>query len=481
MLKTPLFPFQAEDVRHLNVLDGRALIANEVGLGKSLTALYYAWRFLPEDPSGPIVVVCPAHLKIHWSREARKHLEQRVEILEGERCPEGKLPPHNPNQTFVINYDVLTPPHWKPNTVPPADSWLRYLESLNPRILILDEGQYLRNYSSARTRAIRHFSKRVARVLVLTGTPLANKPQDLWPICNIVDPSLFPSRQDFLTEFTHMRLAWWGWDSKGAKNLDRMHKILTDTIMIRRRKCDVLDQLPAVTYTTLPMEIDLAEYRKAENDYIGWLFEQSPAKATSASRAEEIARLGGLKKLAGVLKAPAIAAWTKELLEETEGKILLGAHHHDVTGVLMKAFKKRAVLVNGAMDHHEKQAAFDRFNNNPNCDKMVANLQAGGTGWSCTSTSDVAICELPWVPSDIEQFCGRVIGIGRGLPGVPVHIRFLIAEETIDEDLCTVLEKKRGWAAQAIDGDAPTEDWGIIEATKRRMLERRGKAQPVGG
>ncbi len=472
MLKTKLYSFQREGVRRLVEFDGRAILADEVGLGKTVQSLYYTWRYLPDDPAGPVVVVVPSHLKINWQREAQKHLGLRVEILSGQRPPPDKLPPVDPNQIFIINYDILAPPHWKAGTAPPTDSWLIWLTKLKPRMLICDEGQYAKQSSAARTRAVRYMAKRTPRVLILTGTPLANKPVDLYSLVQIVDPTIFPSKHDFLSRYSYYSKKWYGWVSKGARNLEELHRILSDTVMIRRRKQDVLEQLPHVQFTVIPIEVDLREYRKAEKDFIGWLAKKSPTMAANAAKAIEITKLNGLKQLAGQLKVDAVVRWSHDLLEETEGKLLLGAVHHSVTGPLMDAFGDKAVKVDGGLTHQQKQAAFDAFNLNPKCRVLVGNLQAAGTGWSCTATSDAALCELPWVPSEVEQFIGRLHGIERGIPGVVSHVRFLVAEDTIESDLCSLLQTKREWAAAAIDGiESPG---GIdLHAEVRKLIQRR--------
>ncbi len=477
MLKTKLYGFQREGVRRLVELDGRAILADEVGLGKTVQSLYYAWRYLPDDPPGPVVVVCPSHLKINWQREAQKHLGMRIEVLGGQRPPPDKLPPVNPNQVYVINYDVLTPPHWKAGTKPPEDSWLIWLTRLNPRLLIADEAQYAKGTSTARTRGVRYMAKRTPHVLLLTGTPLANKPVDLYALLNIVRPNLFTSKFDFLSRYSHYSKRWYGWVSKGARNLEELHGILTngpDACMIRRQKKDVLDQLPAVQFTVIPIEVNLKEYRKAEADFVGWLMTKSPEMAANAAKAVEITKLNGLKQLAGQLKVDAVVRWAEDLMEETEGKLLLGAVHHSVTRPLMDAFGDRGVCVNGKLTHTQKQAAFDRFNLDPRCRVLVGNLQAAGTGWSCVSTSDAALCELPWVPSEVEQFIGRLHGISRGVPGVVSHVRFLVAAETIESDLCSLLQTKRAWAATAIDG-VPDPGGLDLHAEVKRLIRERGK------
>lgn len=248
-LLSELRPFQSEGVRQIRDWNGVALLSDEVGLGKTVQALAYADRFLPDDPPGPIVVVVPSHLKINWKREALKHLGARAEILSGQRVPWDKEPPHDPNQIFVINYDVLVPPGWRSRMKLPVDSWVHWLIQLRPRMVILDEGHYVKNHQSRRTRACKKLCEGVDHVLILTGTPLPNKPHDLWSLLNILRPDEYPSRFAFCSEYTHATKYWWGWDFRGAKNLNRLHRLLRHPdrgVMIRRRKQDVLQQLPGM-------------------------------------------------------------------------------------------------------------------------------------------------------------------------------------------------------------------------------------------
>ena len=471
MLQTPLYKFQTAGVRFLRDQDGVGLLAEEVGLGKTIQSLYYAWRYLPKDPPGPIVVVVPAHLKLNWKREAQKHLGLRVEVLSGQRVPDGKRPPHDPNQIFVCNYDILSPPNWRARASLPADSWAAWLISLQPRLIILDEAQMAKNSSAVRTRALRKICRATPRRLALSGTPLTNSPRDLWSVLNLLRPDKYPSELEFCTEYTLARKRWWGWEFKGARRLDQLHAELQD-IMIRRRKCDVLDQVPLLTHTVVPVEVDLREYRKAEKNFLAWVEKQSPGASLRAAKAEELSRMNSLKQLAGSLKTDMVLDWSNSLLEETQGKLLLGALHYDVTGPLMSRLGPRAVLVDGRMTSRQKDEAFTKFNLDPNCDVLLGNVQAAGTGWNCTATSDAALCELPWRPGDVTQFAGRIYGLNRGLAGAGAHLRYLVASQTIEEDLCEVLQRKDGWARQAIDGDDSAGDMDIHDQVLARMKER---------
>lgn len=473
MKHTRLFPYQIDGVRRINRdFDGRCLLADEVGLGKTLSALYYTWKYLPDDPPGPVVVVVPSHLKINWAREAQNHLGIGVEILSGQTVPDDKPPPVGVNKYYVVNYDILVPPRWRVRTKPPENSWAAWLRAASPRLVIADEGHYLSNPASARTRAVRWVCRGVDRVLILTGTPLVNKPINLFPLVNLLRPDVFPSLMDFGAEFTFPSRRRWGMEYRGARNLPELHDRLTRTCLIRRRKRDVLDQLPSLTTTVVPIDVDLREYRRAEADYVAWLAETAPAMAKSAARAAEMAKLGGLKRMAAELKLDAVLRWISDWLDGTDNKVLVGAVHYKITGPLLAACGRAGVLVDGRLTDKEKNDRFDRFNSDPSCRVLVGNILAAGTGWSCRSASDVAVVELPWRPGDVTQFVGRCYGLKRGVPGRGVHVRFLVAAGTVEEDICKLLDTKRGWQESAIDGK-PDADAAAIYAAVRAAIKRR--------
>jgi SWI/SNF-related matrix-associated actin-dependent regulator 1 of chromatin subfamily A len=472
-MTTALYPYQKAGVKKIHELDGRCLLADQMGLGKTLQALFYCWKYLPEDPPGPIVVVCPSHLKINWDREASKHLGMRVEILSGEVVPVEQMPPLNPNQIYVINYDILKPSNRRRNSRH-VDGWADWLAKLKPRVIIADEGHYLKNPAAKRSKAFRRMARSSKRLLILTGTPITNKPSDLWNLVNMLCPAEFPSRFDFNTEFTNARMTPWGWEFKGARNLDELNSRLK-CCMIRRLKADVLKDLPAKRRVLVPFEVDLAEYNKAEKDYIVWLRKKDPEKADSAAGAEELSRINGLRKLAGELKVEPVKQWITDFFENEEGKLLLGGIHYDVTIPIYEAFAPHSNLINGRLNPEEKQVEFDRFNRNPHIRLCVGNMQAAGTGWSCSATSNVAICEFPWNPGDALQFEDRVSGIGRGIPGEPPTAYWLYAVGTIEEDFCRVMDMKQGWQDQAIDGTEQTPDglylYDLLKAKVRERVE----------
>lgn len=468
---TQLFDYQRTGVAVLKEKDGTVLLADEQGLGKTIQALEYAIRHLPKKPHGPIVVVVPAHLKTVWKRQCQQHMGVRAEVLYGEKVPLDKLPPSDRNGVFVVNYDILTPDGWKHGTPPPERSWIRWLSDLNPRLLIGDEGQALSNPDSQRTRGFRWLSRRVERRIILTGTPMSNRPGDLWALLNILWPDEFPSRFEFGVAHAYPKKERGRWTYPGAKDLPALHTKLKKMGMVRRRKADVLKDLPAMSYDVVPLDCDLREYRRAEADLVEWLNANDESlKAESAQRAKELAKLTSLVQLAAEAKLTHAVRWVQDFLDNSEGKLLLGAIHYRVTGALMDALGDEAVLVDGRKSAKAKDAGFDKFNNNPKCRVLVGNLDAVSTGWSCTSASEAALVELPWKPSTLEQFAARIHGVGRGIAGTGSRVSLLVATGTIEEVQCRTLQRKSVWASAAIDGSADLSDLNISDQLEDHVL-----------
>ena len=474
-MKTTPYPFQRIGARRIRDLGGRVILADSVGLGKTPQTLLYTDRYLSRETPGPIVAVVPSHLKANWEREVWKHLGQRVSILDGQRVPWSQQRPYDPNGIIVLNYEILHPPKWKPRSKPVDDSWIQWLANLKPRLLIADEAQRLKSTHAACTRAFRWLSRHVPDVLLLTATPLANSPRDLFSLLNILDSNNFYSEWDFNREYTNARKNPWGWEFSGARNLDQLNRVLQN-YMIRRRREDVLSELPAVQHEIIYLTVDLRAYTAAEDDFLGWVMANAPHLTNGAVRATQLTKMNYLKQLAGQLKLDAVTEWATDLIGDTGGKLLLGIHHHATSDKLSTAFEKckfRPVVVDGRIGWAEKDRLCEQFNNDPMTRICLGNIQSAGTGWSCRATSDIGFIEFPWRPDELEQFIGRIDGIGRGLPGHHAHIRYLVAAGTIDEDMCRVLQTKSNWAARAIDGIDVGGGLDIYDLVRERMRQRR--------
>ena len=428
-----MMDFQKAGLAFVDGAGGNAMIADQPGLGKTCQSLAY----LALHPAlRPAVIICPASLKLNWEREAEMWLEtdDTIEVING-----GKIKPLS-GDIVIINYDILS-------------KQLPVLKGYDPRILIFDESHSIKNSKSARSKAAAKLAKSVPHKILLTGTPILNRPAELWNQLCIIAPERYNSKSFFPwhKRFTAAHQLHFGqktvWDFSGASNLKELAESL-ESIMIRRTKSEVLPELPAKRRQTLLVSVDnRREYTSAEKDFVKWVTEQKgQAAADRASSVEQLSMVEALRQIAIQGKMKQAIAWISDFLETGE-KLVVFATHRATIDSLMKEFSKVAVRLDGGMCAEEKQLSVDRFQGDDGIRLFVGNLQAAGVGITLTAASNVLFVELGWTPSLHEQAEDRTHRIGQKNA---VNSYFMIAENTIDEKIVDLLEAKGGITSAAI-------------------------------
>jgi SWI/SNF-related matrix-associated actin-dependent regulator of chromatin subfamily A-like protein 1 len=430
--------FQYEAVSFVELNNGRALIADEMGLGKTVETL--SWLQLHRDRV-PILIVCPASLKLNWEIEYMAWLPNpSIEILSGE------VPWQPTADVLIINYDILP-------------KWVKVLRRLGIQIMITDECQYYKNDKAKRTEAVKFLARSIPYFLALSGTPIENRPVEMINAIFIIKPDLFTSPWHFKHEFCGAKHNGYGWDFNGASNVLKLHKILTDTIMIRRLKKDVLKELPEKQYSFIPMQLDnQKEYDEAKNNFISFIRENQGAKAAlKAKKAEVLVQLGTLKQLAvkGALKQS--IGWIQDFVD-TDNKLVIFATHKFVIDALMEVFRSIAVKVDGSVSIKDRQTAVDKFQFDTSCKLFIGNIDAAGVGLTLTAASSVAFLELPWGPGKLKQAIDRVHRIGQKLC---VNVYYLFAINTIMQRTAKLIDVKQRTIDAVLDG-IETEDADLI-------------------
>lgn len=394
-----------------------------------------AISFLSENDEWPAIVICPAALKLHWSRELKKHYNLDSTILYGQSPIWPKS--YNKKRIFIINYDIL-------------EEWLPFLRRTGVKVVVADEGHLLGNINSKRTRCWRLLCKNVKKVIVLTGTPITNRPWELFPILNVLLPKKFASSFSYGIEYCEAGRSFGKWQFSGAKKLGQLHDILRKNVMIRRTKEEVLKDLPPMRRFVLPLEIEnREEYERAEKDVVAWLAETDVAAARRAEKAERYTRFSHLKKLAANLKMKAVREWIDNLLENTDGKVLLGAWHTAIIESLHERYKALSVVIDGSKNEKQRDEAERSFQTDPKCRALVGQIKACGLGLNLTAAGTVGILELPWNPGTCQQFQARP---HRLTSTQPVDVYYLVAADTIEEKLCEIIQRKQRISDQALDG-----------------------------
>lgn len=456
-MSTTPYPYQKTVLNQIERFSGRSLVSLDMGLGKTAIALHYLFSH-PEIKRA--VVVCPASLKWMWQHEATIHIGLAAEVLNTTRPPKRRALLFH-SRLLIINYDIL-------------HCWLEWLAHYNPQLIIMDESHMLINPSSRRSRACKFLCKDRQHVLALSGTPLINRPAELWPTLNILRPDLYTKFINFAEQFCKPTKTKFGrWEYKGAENLDVLHECLLQHCMIRMRTEEVLKDLPPKIRQVVPLELENEqEYKDAVKDFVGWLTNVAPGLPDESYRNQERAYHLGLKRIAAQLKMPGVLNWIDNFLQESDSKLLLFGHHRKILDSVIERFGDISLRVDGRVIGEERNKRFNRFNTDKNIRLLVGNMDAAGVGWSCRSSSCVAFIELPWAPGRLSQCEKRCHGNNRGLPGHPLRTWILVARNTTEESLCGLLDRKQENIDKVLDGGQSQNDVKIFNLLTQAVLDK---------
>lgn len=452
---TVALPYQLKGVRKIEHFNGRALLADDMGLGKSFQSLLWSQNH-PEIK--PIIILCPAFLKSNWVRECRKHFGIQAQVLNGRTPPKRtQLIQH---KIVIINYDILGP-------------WMKYLKRMKAKLLIIDESQNLQSTSSKRSKYTKKLSLSIPHVIALSGTPLLNRPAELFVTLNIIRPDKYGSMAEFGGKYCGRKLTPWGWQYRGARNLDELHEELLVTCMIRRRKIDVLKDLPPKNRIIVPLDIDdRRQYDHASRDLVGWLKTISKKRANRAKKVERLVRMGYLKRLAAELKVKQVREWIENFLTETDEKLIVFGIHKAVLRPLHAHFKQTSTLIDGSVINHKRDIAVAQFLKHRKTRLMFCNIVAAGAGWSAKGVSNILFAELEWRPGLHTQGEDRAWGLNRGKEGVPLSCWYAVASGTIEEALCKVLQDKQKVITHTLDGDDSGDELDIYDLVEQMLINQ---------
>jgi len=444
-----LYPFQQEGVSFIERRGGRALIGDEMGLGKTIQAL--AWLRIRPD-ARPVLIVTPASLKLNWKREIEKWVPgEEVEMLYGQSTSEitGTI--------AIINYDIL-------------HLWVDEIRAFSPKVIITDECHFYKSNKARRTKAIKMISKGVPYFIALSGTPIINKPIEIYNALRLIEPSLFPNEWYFIQRYCNPKFNGFGWDYSGASNTKELHKILTNTVMIRRLKSEVYNQLPKKIRSYIPMELNNRDlYKQAERGFVTYVQTITKKDSDQTKTSTKIIKARGLiealKQLAVEGKMNSMIQWIKDFLE-IEDKLVVFTMHRKTVDILMEEFKDIAVRFDGSTTQAQREKAVYRFQNDPKIKLFVGNIQAAGVGITLTAASNVAILELPWTPGELVQAEDRCHRIGQTKT---VNIHYLLAEGTIEERIAKIIDTKRKVLDEVLDGKSTDKESLLMELIKSYM------------
>jgi SWI/SNF-related matrix-associated actin-dependent regulator of chromatin subfamily A-like protein 1 len=453
---TPM-PFQKLGIGWVESCKGRALIGDQPGLGKTIQAIGY----LAMHPElRPAVIICPAFLKRNWIKEIKKWISpdilRYVQLIEG--FPDEEKG-HLSNDIIVLNYDVLSNRYAKDEDGKKYTDevikygWIDYLVPIKPKILIADEIHYIAYDTSFRTKAFKQLCAASDNVIGLSGTPTKKRPIQLFNVINSINPHIFASSWDYKIRYCNGRHNGFGWDFNGVSNSEELHNIINKYVMIRRKKEEVIKDLPAKQQSIVLLDLsNRREYDFAEEDFIQWIYtkynpDEADVKARKAQRAEALVKMANLKQICAQGKLKGIINWIENFIEQE--KLVVFIKHTKTADAIQKAFKKQCVRVTGGVSNKKKDENVVKFQTDENC-RLFIGSEAAKEGLTLTAASNVAILELWSNYGDMEQATDRVHRIGQDKS---VMIWFLLADNTIEEKIMEGLDTEKVIVNKLLDGE----------------------------
>ncbi len=449
LLRVPLYPYQAEGALFA-ARAGRCLIGDEMGLGKTIEAIAAAEILAKLCGVTRVLVICPASLKYQWQQEiarfAGRQGENAARVIAGGRAQRQKDYAED-DFCKITNFEKLKPD-------------LDLIAAWAPELVIVDEAQRVKNWNTIAARALKRIDSPYA--MVLTGTPLENKLEELISIVQFVDQHRLGPTWKLLHEH-QVR------DEAGRVTGYTGLKKIGDTlapIMIRRRKSEVLRQLPERTDQNLLVPMTEAQMLfHDENADIVARIVQRWRKTKFLSDTDQRRLTCALQNMRmscnstylldhesdhGV-KADELAALFDELFVQPETKAVVFSQWTRTHDIVIRRLEARGlgyVSFHGGVPSEKRPALVERFRDDPNC-RVFLSTDAGSTGLNLQHASTLVNMDLPWNPAILEQRIARIHRMGQKRP---VQIVNFISKGTIEEGMLSTLAFKRSLAAGILDG-----------------------------
>ena len=446
LLKTELYPYQADGALFA-ARSGRCLIGDEMGLGKTIQAIAAAELFARHFGTERVLIVCPTSLKHQWQREFVRFTDRRSQVISGLRAAREA---QYAEQSFckITNYDVLAKD-------------LDLIGRWSPDVVIVDEAQRVKNWNTIAARALKRIETPYA--IVLTGTPLENRLEELISIVQFVDRyRLGPT---WRLRHEHQALDEAG-RVIGYRGLDRIGKTLAP-VLLRRRKAEVLSQLPPRMDKTLFVEMTEEQMRHHEENAeivdrivsrwrkTGFLSDADQRRLTCALQNMSMSCNSTYlldKRTDYGAKSDELATLLEELFERPEAKAVIFSSWIATHELIIRRLKRKRwghVLFHGGVPSAQRGALVDRFREDPGC-RVFLSTDAGGVGLNLQHAASTIInMDLPWNPAVLEQRIGRVHRLGQAHG---VNVVNFVAEGTIEQRMLSLLAFKKSLFAGVLDG-----------------------------
>jgi len=440
-LPKELYPYQKTGVEFIHAAKGRALVTDDMGLGKSAEALAWANLF----GGTKVLIVAPANVIWKWAlKEIKMWAADRTwQVIE-----DGKKPIKDVS-IIIMSYGIMVSRYEELSTIP-FDT------------IILDEAHYLKSNKSQRNRVARKLVRGVPNLLFLTGTAFKNRRMEMYPLLHMLNPKTWSNAIEFGKRYCGGVFGQGHWivPPNQETNTEELQARLAP-IMLRRTKRQVAIDLPDITRVSIPITIDnVKEYKQTLRS----VKEQARLEGYKPARA--LTLLNKLRQVVGMGKTQAAIELAEDVLE-TGNQVVIFAHHRAVVEELKKALQAKRYttgVIDGGTKPKDRQDLAEAFNAPGAYEygiQVMIISSAGKEGIDLFSASHIIFAERLWTSADEEQLEARLHRNGQK-NAVTSH--YLVAQGTVDERLDEIVRTKRSQFANLIETD-------IIKEIYMEMME----------
>jgi hypothetical protein len=462
LLKVELLPYQLDGIAFAAGA-GRAILADDMGLGKTIQAIGVAEFVAREAGISKVLVICPASVKSQWRYEIERFCTRDCQLISGGISARGQQYANNCFFT-VCNYeqvlrDILS------------------IERVKWDLIILDEGQRIKNWEAKTSRVIKGLRSRFA--LVLTGTPVENRLDDLYSIVQFIDDRRLGPAFRF---YSRHRVVDDRGKVLGYKNLSELRENL-QPLLLRRTRQSVRQQLPARTNEIVrvtPTEEQIALHG-SHMQVVIQITQKKFLTEMDLLRLQKhllMCRMSANSTFLVDKQPPGYSSKLEELdslfdrlFSEQGRKVLLFSEWTTMLDLIEPLLRKRRlsfVRLDGSVPQKLRQGLVHEFQSNPRC-RLFLTTNAGSTGLNLQAANTVINVDLPWNPAVLEQRVARAYRMGQKQP---VQVFILITEGTIEERMLSTLSAKHDLALAALDVESDVDQVkleGGMEELRRRL------------
>lgn len=462
LLNVDLLPYQLDGIAFA-VGAGRAILADDMGLGKTIQGIGAAELLSAEAGISKVLVICPASLKSQWRLEIKRFSDRTCQLVLG--SAEERAAQYDNSCFFTIcNYEQVL-----------RD--INSIETVKWDLIILDEGQRIKNWQTKTSQTTK--SLRSPFALVLSGTPLENRLDDLYSIVEFIDDRRLGPAFRFFNTYRVV-------DEKGKvlgyKNLDELRKKLKPVLLRRTRK-GVMSELPPRTteLRRIPPTEEQISIHNGQRKIIQSIISKRYISEMDLLRLQKallICRMAANSTFLVDKEPPGYSSKLDEidilldqLLSEQDRKIVLFSEWTTMLGLIEPFLRRRDlryVRLDGSVPQKKRQALMHEFQKDPDC-RLFITTNAGSIGINLQAANTVINVDLPWNPAVLEQRISRAHRMGQKNP---VQVFILVTEDTIEENLLGTLSAKHELAMAALDPDSEVTAVDLasgMEEMKRRL------------